>query len=100
MVDTDVKIVVQIKNFIEQYGGQYPSWYVGIAEYPEEKLIDHGVNLDKNHYIYQAATCVEDARSVKQYFVIRLGTDGDTRDSVDEKALSTYAYKKSASTHP
>jgi hypothetical protein len=28
MDEMDVKIVVQIKNCIEQNGGNYPSWYV------------------------------------------------------------------------
>ena len=100
MAETDVKIIVQIKDCIEQCGGNYPSWYVGLAEYPEEKLDAHSVNLDKDRYIYLTATCIEDARSIEHYFVTRMGTDGDTRGSNDEKALSIYAYEKSATTNP
>jgi len=100
MADTDVKIVIQIKNYIEQHGGHYPSWYVGRAEDPEEKLVDHGVNLDKGRFIYLTAACVDDAISVEQYFVTRLGTDGHVRDSNGEKILNVYAYKKNPSTDP
>jgi hypothetical protein len=100
MADSDVKIVVQIKSYIEQNGGNYRAWYVGLAEHPEEQLISHGVNLDEHQYIHRTATCMEDARSIRQYFVTRLGTDGDSNDDVDLKALSIYAYKKSQATHP
>jgi len=99
MADTDVKIVVEIKNYIELHGGNYLSWYVGLAENPEIELIAHGVNLDLDRYIYLPATCMEDARSVEQYFVTRLGTDGDIGGR-DEKALTIYAYKKTKSTKP
>jgi hypothetical protein len=100
MADTDVKIVIQIKNYIEQHGGHYPSWYVGRAEDPEEKLLDHKVNLDEGRYICKTAECVEDATSVAQYFVARLGTDGHVGSGNGGKALSIYAYKKSRSTDP
>lgn len=100
MADTDVKIVVQIKNYIEQHGGHYPTWYVGRAVNPEEKLVDHGVNLDEDRYICRTAMRAEDATGVAQYFVTRLGTDGQVRSGNGGKALSIYAYKKNQSTHP
>ena len=100
MADSDVRIVVQIKNYIEQNGGNYTSWYVGRAEHPEEQLISHGVNLDQDPCIYRTASCQEDAKSVKQYFITHLGTYGAPNDNDDENALSIYAYKKSRATHP
>ncbi|MDH4211777.1 MAG: hypothetical protein OEV79_10075 [candidate division WOR-3 bacterium] len=100
MAESDIKIVVEIKNYIEQHGGNYPFWYVGLAEQPEEELIARGVNLDLDRYVYLTAACMEDAKNVKQYFITRLGTDGDPRGIVDQKALNVYAYKKNASTHP
>jgi hypothetical protein len=100
MADTDVKIVVAIKNYIELHGGNYLSWYVGRAEHPEEKLVDHGVTLDLDRYIYLTATCIDDAKSVEQYFVTRLGTDGHARGGNGGKALSIYAYKKNPATQP
>jgi hypothetical protein len=97
---SDIKIVVEIKNYIDQHGGDFRFWYVGLAESPEEKLIYHGVNLDMDRYIYVTAACLEDAKNVKQYFIAGLGVDGDPGALVDPKALSVYAYKKNASTHP
>ena len=55
--------------------------------------------MDLDRYIYLTATCVGDAKSVEQYFVTRLGTDGDIGGR-DEKALTIYAYKKTKSTKP
>ena len=100
MAETDVKIVVRIKDCIEQCGGNYPSWYVGRAEYPEEALVAHGVSLDKNRHIYFTAATIEEAKSIVHYFMTRLGTDGNRCGPCDEKALSIYAYEKSATTHP
>ena len=100
MAETDIKIIVKIKHYIDQHGGNYLFWYVGRAEYPAEKLIDHGVDLDKDRFIYLAATSIGDAKSVVRYFVRRLGTDGKVPNNNGEEALSIYAYKKSPSTCP
>jgi len=100
MAETDVKIIVKIKNYIEQHGGDFPSWYVGLGAYPQEKLLAHGVNLNQDPCIYLTAVSAENARNVERYFVGHLGTDADTHECTDENALSVYAYKKTLSTHP
>lgn len=100
MAVSDINIVIEIQHYIVQHGGYYPFWYMGLAEHPEKKLKDHGVNLVLDHFKYLTATCLEDANAVKEYFVKRLGTDGDPRDGTDPKALSVYVYKKSISTRP
>ena len=100
MAETDVKIIVKIKDYIEQHGGDFPSWYVGLAVYPQEKLLAHGVNLDQDPYIHLTAASIEDARNVERYFVAHIGTDASTHECTDENALSVYAYKKNPSTHP
>jgi hypothetical protein len=100
MAETDVKIIVKIKNYIEQHCGDYSSWYVGFAQYPEEKLMSHGVKLDQDPCIYLTAESTEAARNVEQYFFGHLGTDADTHECTDENALSVYTYKKNPSTNP
>jgi hypothetical protein len=100
MAISDIKIVIEVKNYIDQHGGNYYEWFVGLAENPEEKLIAHGVNLDLDRYTYQTATSIEDARCVERYFVYRLGAEGSTYPYTDEKAFSVYAYKKTPSTQP
>jgi hypothetical protein len=97
---SDIKIVVEMKNYIDQHGANSAQWYVGLAEYPAEVLLDHGVNTDEGEFIYLTATCREDAESIAQYFVTRLGTDGEVPSNNNEEALSIYAYKKTPSTQP
>ncbi|MBE0434125.1 hypothetical protein IBX73_11770, partial [candidate division WOR-3 bacterium] len=70
----DIKIVVEIKNYIDLHGGDYPNWYVGRAVDPKEKLAEHSVNLDLDDYVFLPAASLEDAEGVEQYFVTRLGT--------------------------
>jgi hypothetical protein len=100
MVSSDINTAVEIKNFIDQPGGDYYEWYVGLAENPKEKLVAHGVNLDLDRYIFQTATSIEDARNIEKYFVCRLGAEGSTYPYTGEKALSVYACKKTPSTQP
>lgn len=100
MEHDDIKIVAEIKSYIDLHGGDYPKWFVGRAEHPEEALITHGVNLELDHCIYLTAACLEEAKSVEYYFVTHLRTEGAAHSSSDKKALSVYAYEKSQTTRP
>lgn len=100
MATIDTEIVVEIKSYIDQHGGDYPLWYVGLAEYPEEQLAYHGVNLDRNDYICLTAPSLEDAKTIKEFLIARFGLDGDPLDTNDPRALNVYTYRKSASTEP
>jgi hypothetical protein len=96
----DIKIVVEIKNYVELHGGDYSDWYVGRAVNPRERLIEHGVNLDCDHYIYLSAARLEDAGGIEQYFVTRMGTDGNVIGYGDLNGIYVYAYEKSITTRP
>ncbi len=100
MEHEDIEISVEIKKYIDLHGGDYPKWFVGRAEHPEEALILHGVNLEVDHCIYLTATSLEEAKSVEHYFVTHLRTEGDIHNSSNKKALSIYAYEKGKTTRP
>lgn len=100
MAKTEAEIKAFIKNYIDQNGGDYPSWYVGIAENPKDRLIKgHEVDIDDDEWIFSTAESADAARSIEQYFVVFLRTDGG-RGGGDENTRSVYAYKKSAHTNP
>lgn len=96
----DIKIVVEIKNYMDLHGGDYRSWYVGRAINPTKKLLEHSVNLDLDDYIYLTADSLEDAIGIEQYFVTRLGTDGNVIGYGDENGIYVYAYRKSITNRP
>jgi hypothetical protein len=100
MAKTESDIIEYIKNYIEAYGGEYSLWYVGIAENPRERLIKaHRVDIDNDLWIFSTAQSADAARSIEQYFIEILGTDG-ARGRVDDNTQSVYAYKKSPHTDP
>jgi len=97
---TAAEIEAFIKNYIDQNGGDYPSWYVGIAANPKDRLIkDHNVDIDNDNWIFSTAESAEAARIIEQYFIEILKTDGGPGGG-DENTRSVYAYKKSPHTDP
>jgi hypothetical protein len=100
MAKTENDIIEYTKHYIDACGGDYPAWYAGIAANPRDRLIkDHRVNIDNDLWIFSTAKNAEAARSIEQYFVETLGTDGGTGGG-DENTRSVYAYKKSTHTEP
>jgi len=97
---TQSQIQKEIKDYIDQVGGAYSSWYVGISENPRERLFnDHGVIEKTDRWIFRTASSSQIARSIEAYFVDTLGTDGG-KGGGDEDARSVYAYKKNSHTTP
>ncbi len=96
MAKSEEQIKSDIKNFVNENGGAYSDWYVGISEDPESRLQQHG---SKNAWIYREATSNEVARRIEKYFVEVLGTDGGSGGG-DEYSDYVYAYKKNSHTEP
>lgn len=92
-------IVRDINEYLQQHGGSYRTWYVGIASNPEDRLFsDHAVSRDDGSWIIRWADSAADAREVEASYV-SAGTDGGTGGgSADTKAV--YAYKKTTETRP
>ncbi len=100
MAKTEDDIIEYIKNYIDGYGGDYPSWYVGIAENPRERLIKaHKVDIDEDLWIFSTADDAHAARRIEQHFVEILKTDGGTGGGADTTCC-VYAYKKNPHTEP
>ncbi len=88
----------EIKEYIENCGGNYSSWYVGIATSPKNRLFeDHNVDEKNDRWIYVLANSSDIAREIEKYFIEKLGTDGGTGGG-DDSSKYVYAYKKTSST--
>ncbi len=60
------EIVSEMKLYIDQSGGGYQSWYVGIAEDAKTRLfIDHSVQEQGPYWRYDTAASDADARDAE-----------------------------------
>ncbi len=90
-------IIDEIKYYIQEGGGDYTAWYVGIGNDAEDMF--HGHKVKGCRWMYKQACSSESAREILDYFINTLGTDGDARRG-DDSAHIVYVYKKEASTVP
>ena len=98
MANTKESIKVDIKAYIQNNGGAYSDWYVGIASDPKERLFtDHNVSEKGGEWIHREAESSSAAREVEEYFINTLGTDGGSGGG-DYSTKSVYAYKKTSTT--
>ena len=94
MAKTNETIISEIKTFIAKWGGRYIDWYVGIASDPRQRLFnDHNVNEKIDGWIFREALNSESARSLEDYFINILKTDGGSGGG-DYTTTFVYAYKK------
>lgn len=88
----------QFSDYIANNGNDPSNWYAGIASYPTQRLFhEHNVNRDSDIYIYDNAATEENARSVENYLIETLGTQGGAGGG-DSKTIWVYAYKITPST--
>jgi hypothetical protein len=100
MTKSEMELRNEIKNFIDENGGSYKSWYVGISSDPAKRLFnEHNVDEKNDVWIYDFAFSADVARKIEDYFVNYLGTDGGTGGG-DEYSKGIYAYKKNSRTNP
>ena len=84
----------------EVCGGNYESWYVGIAQDARSGLFDdHKVQEDSDLWVTFLATSSQVAREVEDYFVNTLKTDGGSGGG-DKDTKAVYAYRKAPHTDP
>ena len=100
MAKSEDDIIEYIKNYIDGYGGDYPSWYVGIAKNPREKLIrEHRVDIDNDLWIFSTAENRHAARRIERHFADVLRTDGGMGGGADTDCC-VYVYRKGSHTNP
>lgn len=91
--------IADIRTYIEQRGGAYREWYVGIATDPRARLFrDHGVGENGDFWIYRECESSLVAREVKEFFVRILGADGGVGGGY-ASTQSVYAYLKTPRTY-
>lgn len=97
-MNTKETIKSEIKAYIDENGGVYKNWYVGIATDPESRLFnDHNVDKKNGWWIYREAENSNIARKIEEYFIEIVGTDGG-QGGGDSSTKSVYAYKKTSNT--
>lgn len=77
-------------------------WYVGLSSDPLETIIiKHGLDEEKDQWIYRQCLSSTDAQKVLRHFVVTLGcvTDNETL-SEKEHLKFVYLYKKKKHTNP
>lgn len=92
MAKTQQEIHDFIINYINDNGGEYTKWYVGIAEDVKDRLFTQHKVDEKYQWVYSKADTIEDARAVEKIIIENYNTKGDTGGGSD-KTLFVYAYK-------
>ncbi|UCD05575.1 MAG: hypothetical protein JSV98_10780 [candidate division WOR-3 bacterium] len=100
MAKNEDAIIEYIRNFVDGHGGDYPSWYVGLAENPRERLItEHKVDILNDLWIFSTAENAHAARRIERHFAEVLKTDGGMGGGADTDCC-VYVYRKNIHTHP
>lgn len=93
-------IIKELQDHITSRGGAYSEWYTGIAEDPNKRLDEHGVNRKEgDKWAHREASSSDIAREIETYFTDTLGTDGNPGGGSDA-TKSVYIYKKNNHTKP
>lgn len=93
MPSTKEQILNEIKTHIQNSGGEYSDWHVGVCSNIHHKL--SGQDKAKHLLISRQAYSSYVAAEVLDYFVNKLGTDGSIGTDNDTADI-IYAYRKSA----
>ena len=96
MVQSLDLLKAMIKAHIEETGGDYSDWYVGISEDPKNRLDQHNVS-DENFPRTWDTESEQRARDIEDYFVNVLETQGDTGGG--DRPTYVYVYKTSHHTN-
>jgi len=88
--------VLEILSYI---GGDDPrNWYVGIAQYPRDRLFGgHGVREQLDSWIYVPTPSTEIAREIERYFINEKQTKGGDGGG-NGFTKSVYAYRTASHT--
>ena len=93
MAKTEAEIIEEIEGHIENCGGAFSNWYVGIAADAQDRLFnDHSVDKKGDAWIFRGATNSSVARKIEKYFIDTKGTKGGPGGG-DENSKFVYAYK-------
>ncbi len=95
------QIKFEILAYMKEFGGDFPDWYVGIADDPRKTMAEiHHVDEEKDIWLYKQALSFSACRTLQRYFLETLETDGLAVTDGDENTDCVYLYKKSPRTQP
>jgi hypothetical protein len=101
MVYSVQQIKYEILAYIKEFGGSFGDYYVGLTDDPQKALFEtHGLVKNRDPWLYKQALSFAAARTVQQYFVDRLHTDGEPAVAGSEDVDCVYVYRKSMGTRP
>lgn len=106
MVYSVQQIKYEILAYMKEFGGDFDAYYVGVAADPMAALLKrHKVDKGKDPWLYKQALTFQAARTVQDYFLTILHSDGErVTEPEDEDARENtdcvYVYKKSERTSP
>ena len=101
MIYSVQQIKYEILAYIKEFGGDFSDWYVGVAADPKGTMFNqHSVHEDDDIWLYKQALTFTACKTVQQYFLDILNTDGKLISEGDEDTDCVYLYKKSERTLP
>ena len=93
MTYTAAEIIAAIEAFVDARGGEWWSWYIGIAADAEDRLFsDHKVRKSKDAWICKEASTSRVARKVEAYLIKEHNAQGGSGGG-DENTRTVYAYQ-------
>ncbi len=101
MVYSVQQIKYDILAYIKEFGGDFSDWYVGISADPKKTMFEeHRVHQDNDIWLYKQALTFTACKTIQDYFLQILKTDGIAITEGDEDTDCVYLYKKSERTDP
>jgi hypothetical protein len=101
MVLSIQQIKFEMFGYIKEFDCEFSAWYVGVARDPKRQMqVEHGVDLDRDIWLYKQALSFAACRTIQRYFVEKLKTDGELTLAGDEETDCIYLYRKSERTRP
>ena len=100
MPESREKMIADIRQFMQKYGGSPEDYYVGVTDdAPISLFVDRAVKERGDTWTYGEATSSQSAQYIEDYCVDRCGTDGGN-DGADKGMRFVYIYKKAPHTTP
>lgn len=101
MVYSVQQIKFELLAYIKEFGGSFDDWYVGVAADPVGTMTsEHTVDRDDDIWIYKQALTFQACRTVQQYFIDKLNTDGTPVTAGTADTDCVYMFRKSQRTKP
>ena len=88
------EVIDNIKNYIQERGGNYSSWCIGTAGEPHDVVLSAHAGRSL-FWMYQETGSPQIARAVVDHLVSTVGINGGTEKRVkDDTGSVVYIYKK------